>query len=748
MRRLVVLLAVVLGVSTLAGIPPAAADPGVGECEALTSEQVQGPDARITGVTPADHEAYDCYVLPDGAGAVYVVNDFLETWVVATVHDADGVQICARVDRECRLVGDAPFTLRVGYEADTAYEYEVQVLRVSGANNCPHHELTGFGPGGALFDADEDDHSLVCWSVDVPRGTLMFPADTRVSLYDEQGEVLCERQGHWMEEEPYFCTTSSAGPGVVVVRTDFVSGAEIVPIVPVHRTEGCAGVIDTAWNRPPVEVPGAKWVVDCHTIAATTGARILPAVGAHELYVAYVVVDASGARACDFQSIPEPGGTLGCRLEGQPPFKMLSWSQGGSSRQPTYPIAARSLAPGVDCPTVQPMSWGAAPGDHHPGNGCRQFDAAAGQSLLLGSIEAAGGPQSMRGTYVIDDEGTLVCVGPEPTDSGGRYPYLPCDDLPAGRYFAVRDPLTSDHVTMLYDKRSSTGCTVAPPGLTLVRRPVEPGRLDCYLLGEPPRGVLGFADPIRDSEDAPLPARVLRADGTEVSGESDCLMRWCLSTADGLHRLVVGSGEQAEHEFALYTLYDLTDCVRAGPGRTDLRLTARDPFACVRIDELGNWPEIIKVRSDAGFQFAYGINGLAFCDASGLGRAGYQDLYCHANLGVYTTTFIGVLGLGGRQTVSFSRNMPQMKNRERPRIRGVPRVGRTVRARPGRWRPKPTILTYQWTLNGRSIPGATKPSLRLRRRFAGKTLKVRVTADRPQYFSRTVSSRSVVVRRR
>ena len=86
MRRLVVLLAVVLGLSMLAAVPPATADPQPGECEALSDEDIAYSAPRISGETPADRDQYDCYVLPGAAGTVYLPYVYRAA-VTASVHD-------------------------------------------------------------------------------------------------------------------------------------------------------------------------------------------------------------------------------------------------------------------------------------------------------------------------------------------------------------------------------------------------------------------------------------------------------------------------------------------------------------------------------------------------------------------------------------------------------------------------------------------------------------------------------------
>ncbi len=83
----------------------------------------------------------------------------------------------------------------------------------------------------------------------------------------------------------------------------------------------------------------------------------------------------------------------------------------------------------------------------------------------------------------------------------------------------------------------------------------------------------------------------------------------------------------------------------------------------------------------------------------------------------------------------------------RPLVAGVTRVGRTVRALPGRWSPTASF-DYRWFANGRAIRGATGRTLRLTPALLGKRLRVGVTGTRAGYVPRSVLSAPRVVRRR
>lgn len=87
-------------------------------------------------------------------------------------------------------------------------------------------------------------------------------------------------------------------------------------------------------------------------------------------------------------------------------------------------------------------------------------------------------------------------------------------------------------------------------------------------------------------------------------------------------------------------------------------------------------------------------------------------------------------------------------NHRLPLIRGILRVGRTIRVTKGIWTPAPSRLDYAWYASGRLIKRADRPRLTLTRKHLGKRMTVRVTASAPSHQSLTVrTARTVKVRR-
>lgn len=74
-----------------------------------------------------------------------------------------------------------------------------------------------------------------------------------------------------------------------------------------------------------------------------------------------------------------------------------------------------------------------------------------------------------------------------------------------------------------------------------------------------------------------------------------------------------------------------------------------------------------------------------------------------------------------------------IKRFAKPKVKGTVRVGKVLTVSKGRWSPSPTKVAYRWKVNGKSVKGGTRPSLRLTKKMAGKRVQVTVTVSRPQH---------------
>ena len=75
----------------------------------------------------------------------------------------------------------------------------------------------------------------------------------------------------------------------------------------------------------------------------------------------------------------------------------------------------------------------------------------------------------------------------------------------------------------------------------------------------------------------------------------------------------------------------------------------------------------------------------------------------------------------------------------RPRIVGLPTVGKKLTAVSGLW-PAGTRLSYAWLANGKAITHATAKRLTLTKARRGQRISVTITGTHPGYRTRTVTS--------
>jgi len=77
-----------------------------------------------------------------------------------------------------------------------------------------------------------------------------------------------------------------------------------------------------------------------------------------------------------------------------------------------------------------------------------------------------------------------------------------------------------------------------------------------------------------------------------------------------------------------------------------------------------------------------------------------------------------------------------------PKISGTAKVGKTLKAKPGTWKPKGFGFTYQWYRSGVAISGATKAGYKLNSADKGSKIVVKVTGSKAGYASITKTSKA------
>jgi surface antigen len=82
----------------------------------------------------------------------------------------------------------------------------------------------------------------------------------------------------------------------------------------------------------------------------------------------------------------------------------------------------------------------------------------------------------------------------------------------------------------------------------------------------------------------------------------------------------------------------------------------------------------------------------------------------------------------------------KLVNKAAPTVSGVAKVGAVLTATAGTWNPTDAKVAYQWFGNGVAIPGATKATLPLSGALLGQTIRVRATASKSGFATKTANS--------
>lgn len=104
---------------------------------------------------------------------------------------------------------------------------------------------------------------------------------------------------------------------------------------------------------------------------------------------------------------------------------------------------------------------------------------------------------------------------------------------------------------------------------------------------------------------------------------------------------------------------------------------------------------------------------------------------------------VGVMLVGASPASAAPRKLTASPT---PTISGTAKIGKTLTAKAGKWKPSPVKLSYQWLRNGKKIKGATKRTYKLVTADKGKKISVKVTGKRNGYqtVSRTSKRTSAV----
>ncbi|MBB6626536.1 hypothetical protein H5V45_04280 [Nocardioides sp. KIGAM211] len=133
-------------------------------------------------------------------------------------------------------------------------------------------------------------------------------------------------------------------------------------------------------------------------------------------------------------------------------------------------------------------------------------------------------------------------------------------------------------------------------------------------------------------------------------------------------------------------------------------------------------------RPDVGSAFPAAGSNHGYDLTFATGKTGMQPVYVYAiNVGPGDNVLLG------STTVDVGTGPPRIRSTGAPRITGVMKVGRTLRATVGVWSVSDVDVTFRWLRDGKVIRGADARSYRLTPASRGKRITVRVTARKTGY---------------
>ncbi|WP_283095555.1 beta-propeller fold lactonase family protein [Nocardioides alcanivorans] len=89
----------------------------------------------------------------------------------------------------------------------------------------------------------------------------------------------------------------------------------------------------------------------------------------------------------------------------------------------------------------------------------------------------------------------------------------------------------------------------------------------------------------------------------------------------------------------------------------------------------------------------------------------------------------------------------QIKSKKKPVIKGKTKVGRKLKVTKGTWNTSVKVQ-YQWLRNGKAIKGATKATYKATKKDKAKKLKVKVTATKAGWKSKSITTKAVKIKKK
>ena len=145
-----------------------------------------------------------------------------------------------------------------------------------------------------------------------------------------------------------------------------------------------------------------------------------------------------------------------------------------------------------------------------------------------------------------------------------------------------------------------------------------------------------------------------------------------------------------------------------------------------------------RTRADVASSYPGTGSGHGLSATVSTSKRGTQQIY------LYAINVDGTRGENvqiGTKSVTIADTLP-LTAAPTPKISGTVKVGHSLTATPGAWKPAPITLTYQWLRNGISIANANKATYTLTPTDVGTTITVMVTGTKGGYTTTSKTSAS------
>jgi hypothetical protein len=150
----------------------------------------------------------------------------------------------------------------------------------------------------------------------------------------------------------------------------------------------------------------------------------------------------------------------------------------------------------------------------------------------------------------------------------------------------------------------------------------------------------------------------------------------------------------------------------------------------------GRWYQSGETDKTLTYGYQWLVDG---AEIDGAESASFTPTAAHAGkaLAVEVTAsrpgYTSATSLSNPTTVNDAGTIPITQGASGPSISGTPRVGSTLTANAGDWKPTPSSFAYQWLADGVEINGATGSTFKPTATEGGKRISVKVTASRSGY---------------